>query len=103
MSDGLINEGITIFALGGLGEVGKNIYCIETKNTIVIIDAGVIFPEIDIQGVKYVIPDYKYLKSNPKNKFLLITHGHEDHIGAINIILQELNILLIYASNLLLN
>ena len=98
MFNSLINEGIAIFALGGLGEVGKNTYCIETKNTIVIIDAGVKFPEIDIQGVKYVIPDYKYLKSNPKNKFLLITHGHEDHIGAINIILQELNILLIYAS-----
>ena len=99
MSNGLISDdGVIIFALGGLGEVGKNTYCVETKNTIVIIDAGVKFPEIDVQGIKYVIPDYKYLKSSNKNKFLLITHGHEDHIGAINILIQEVNILLIYAS-----
>lgn len=98
MSNNLVdNEGLVIFALGGLGEVGKNTYCIETKNTIIIIDAGVKFPENDVQGIKYVIPDYKYLKSSNKNKFLLITHGHEDHIGAINILIQEVNVLLIYA------
>lgn len=91
------DNGTIIFALGGLGEVGKNTYCIETKNTIIIIDAGVKFSEDKLPGIKYIIPNYEYLKLSKKNKFLFITHGHEDHIGAINILLAEVNVLLIYA------
>lgn len=94
------NDDTKIFALGGLGEVGKNMYCIMHKNEIVIIDAGVIFPESDLMGIDYVIPDYTFLKRNEKKiKGLFITHGHEDHIGGIPFLLQTVNIPVIYAPN----
>lgn len=89
-----------IVVLGGLGEVGKNMYCIVHKDAIVIVDAGVSFPENDLMGVDYVLPDFTYLKENEdKIKALLITHGHEDHIGAIPFLLQQINIPAIYAPN----
>ena len=89
-----------IVVLGGLGEVGKNMYCIVHDDAIVIIDAGVSFPESELMGVDYVLPDFTYLKENEdKIKALLITHGHEDHIGAIPFLLQSINIPAIYAPN----
>ncbi len=95
------NSPISIYALGGLCEVGKNTYCIESENSIVIIDAGVLFPGSDFPGVSYVIPDYTRLKtSRQKIKALFITHGHEDHIGGIPFLIQNLHIPVIYAPKL---
>ena len=94
------NNGTKIVVLGGLGEVGKNMYCIMHKDAIVIIDAGVSFPESELMGVDYVLPDFTFLKENEdKIKALLITHGHEDHIGGIPFLLQSINIPAIYAPN----
>jgi len=75
-------------------------YCVMHDNEIIIVDAGVIFPESDIKGVDYVIPDYTFLKQNEsKIKALFITHGHEDHIGGITSLLQTVDIPYIYAPN----
>lgn len=92
---------VSIYALGGLDEVGKNTYCIENEKTLIMIDAGVKFLEENLPGVNYVIPDYTHLK-NQRNKIkaLFITHGHEDHIGAIPFLLQTVFIPVIYAPKL---
>lgn len=96
----LNNEDTKVFALGGLGEVGKNMYCVMHNNEIIITDVGVTFPQGDLKGVDYVIPDFTFLKRNEsKIKALFITHGHEDHIGGIPFLLNAVQIPAIYAPN----
>ena len=97
----IFNNPVKIYALGGLGEVGKNTYCIESVNDLIILDAGVKFPEDDLVGVDYVIPNYQHLKDNQiKIRALFITHGHEDHIGGIPFLVKMVKIPVIYAPKL---
>ena len=101
MMEKQISKPISIYALGGLGEVGKNMYCFENESQIVIVDCGVKFPGVELPGIDYIVPDFTHLKNN-KNKIraLIITHGHEDHIGGIPFLIQHVNIPVIYAPRL---
>ena len=96
-----LSSPVSIYALGGLGEVGKNMYCVENDNTIIILDCGVRFPGVEFPGIDYIVPDFTHLKNNRnKVKALFITHGHEDHIGGIPFLLQNISIPVIYAPRL---
>ena len=93
-------EKVKIIPLGGLETIGMNITAFECRDSIVIVDCGFAFPEDDMLGIDFVLPDITYLKENKeKVKGIVITHGHEDHIGAIPYVEKEINIP-IYATKL---
>lgn len=95
------NPEIKVYSLGGLGVVGMNMYVVESKNEIIIMDAGILFADDDQKGVNYIIPDFTYLINNQSRIVaLFITHGHEDHIGALPFLLQKVNIPVIYATGI---
>lgn len=92
---------LRIIPVGGLGEIGRNMTLFESESSIVAIDAGLQFPTIEMYGIDYVIPDFNYLKSNrTKFKGLIVTHGHEDHIGAISYLVKEFPYIKVFGTRL---
>ena len=83
---------LKILPVGGCGEIGKNMTIIEYEDDIIVIDAGIMFPQNDMYGVDFIIPDYKYIVERRDNvRGVLITHGHEDHVGAISLLMDEID------------
>jgi ribonuclease J len=94
-------EKLKIIPLGGLGEVGKNMMAYEYGEDIIVVDAGIMFPKNDMLGIDYIIPDFEYLKDKVNRiRGIIITHGHEDHIGAIQHVIAEFPAVPIYATQL---
>ncbi len=94
------NSKVKITFLGGIGEIGKNMTAIEYENDMIIVDAGLTFPNEDLPGIDLVVPDISYLLANKdKVKGIILTHGHEDHIGSLPFVLSDINVP-IYATQL---
>lgn len=94
------NENIKLIALGGVGEIGKNMYLVEINEDIYIVDAGLMFPEDEMLGIDIVIPEITYLQANKERvKACFLTHGHEDHIGALSYLLKSVSVP-VYATRL---
>src|SRR5690606_41196462 len=95
-----LQDKLLVFALGGVGEIGKNMYVVQYNDDIVVVDAGLKFPEEDMLGIDIVIPDVAYLIENhDKVRGIIVTHGHEDHIGGLPYVLKSLKVP-VYATKL---
>src|SRR5437660_11328174 len=89
----MAQDKLKIIPLGGLGEFGMNCLAIRWEDDIIVVDAGLMFPEAELLGVDIVVPDISYLTENRQHvRAIILTHGHEDHIGALPWILSELNV-----------
>ena len=85
-------EPVTVTFLGGLGEIGRNCACIEVDGRIMLLDCGLMFPDVDMLGIDLVLPDFTYLRENADRiDGCIVTHGHEDHVGGLSFLLRELS------------
>src|SRR5439155_708752 len=83
---------VTVTFLGGLGEIGRNCACIEVDGRILLLDCGLMFPDLDMPGIDLVLPDFTYLREHgDRIEGAILTHGHEDHTGALAFLLRELS------------
>src|SRR3954464_6154476 len=83
---------VRIVFLGGLGEIGRNCFCIEVDDRIIVVDCGLMFPDAEMPGIDLVLPDFTYLRDNADRVVACVaTHGHEDHVGGLSCVLRELS------------
>src|SRR5918992_1301700 len=89
---GLSRSKLRVLPLGGLGEIGKNMAVVEYEDRIVVVDTGLMFPAPDQLGIDLVLPDFTYLRERAEDiEAIVLTHGHEDHVGALPFVLRELD------------
>src|SRR3954467_5473495 len=84
---------VRIVFLGGLGEIGRNCFCIEVDDRIIVVDCGLMFPDADMPGIDLVLPDFTYLRDNAdRGEAVLLTHAHEDHAGGLAFLLRDVSV-----------